>query len=98
MYIKNGIAYAGEQEPSIRVNGVRPLDDYMLWMRFSNGEERMLDCKPLLRDPAFAPLADMAVFRGVYIDYGLPVWMDGEIDISPEYVFGESTLQSVTSA
>ena len=90
MYIKNGIVYAGEEEPMLKICGVRPMDNYNLWMRFSSGEERILDFKPLLSSPAFMPLRDTAAFKNVYIDYGVPVWMDGEIDISPEYLYAHS--------
>ena len=87
MYIKDGIAYAGEQAPAIKVSGVRPLDDFRLWVRFNTGEAKVSDLKPLLDTPAFAPLADKAVFDGVYIDYGVTVWNDGEIDIAPEALY-----------
>ena len=87
MYIKDGIAYAGEQAPAIKVSGVRPLDDFRLWVRFNTGEAKVFDFKPLLDKPAFAPLADKAVFDGEYIDYGVTVWNDGEIDIAPEALY-----------
>ncbi len=87
MYIKDGIAYAGEQAPAIKVSGVRPLDDFRLWVRFNTGEAKVFDFKPLLDKPAFAPLADKAVFDGVYIDYGVTVWNDGDIDIAPEALY-----------
>ena len=44
MYIKDGIAYAEDQTPPIKVCGVRPKEDYVLWLRFSTGEERLFDC------------------------------------------------------
>lgn len=37
MYVVNGIAYAGEPSPAIKVCGVRPLDDFKLWIRFNPG-------------------------------------------------------------
>ena len=91
MYISNGIAYAGEQEPVIKVCGVRPLDDFKLWVRFNTGEAKIFDFKPFLDYPAFAPLADKDVFRAVYIDYGVTVWNDGNIDIAPETLYREGT-------
>lgn len=87
MYIKDGIAYAGEEKPILKVNGVRPMDGHQLWVRFNTGEDKVYDFTPLLGKGAFAPLADEAVFRGVYIDYGIPVWMDGDIDIAPEELY-----------
>lgn len=87
MYISDGIAYAGEQTPAIKVCGVRPMKDYKLWLRFTTGEAKVFDFKPLLRQSAFAPLEDVNTFAGVYIDYGVTVWNDGDIDISPEYLY-----------
>ena len=76
MYIKNGIAYAGEQKQPLKISGVRPLDDYKLWLRFNNGEVKVFD---------FA--IDNSVFNSVYIDFGVTVWNDGDIDIAPEYLY-----------
>lgn len=98
MYIVDGIAYAGEQVKPIKVSGVRPMVDYMLWVRFSNGEVRIVDFKPLIKTPAFAPLADMEKFKEVYIDYGIPVWMDGDIDIGPDFLYENSVPQDTVSA
>lgn len=87
MYIKNGIAYAGEQAPLLKISGVRPLDDFNLWVRFNNGEAKIFDFKPLLKEPGYMPLQDVKVFSEVYIDYGCTVWKDGDIDIAPEYLY-----------
>lgn len=87
MYIVNDIAYANDQTMPIRVWGVRPLSDHRLWLRFSDGSEKIFDFKPLLQDAAFSPLQDETVFRSAYIDYGTVVWCDGEIDIGPDYLY-----------
>ena len=86
MYIKNGIAYAESREPILEVVSVRALDNHMLWLRFSNGESKEFDFKPLLDKPAYTPLKDKAIFNDVYVDYGCTVWKNGEIDIAPEYL------------
>lgn len=91
MYIENGIAYAGEKKAPLKISGVRPMEDYTLWVRFSNQEEKIFDFKGLLSTPAFAPLKDEALFRSVYIDYGCTVWAGGEIDIAPEYLYKHGT-------
>ena len=98
MYIKNGIAYAEDPQAEITISGVRPMNDHLLWVRFSTGEAKVFDFKPLLDAPAFAPLADDEIFRDVYIDYGFPVWMDGDIDIAPEYLYEHSISQGTESA
>ncbi len=87
MYIRDGIAYAGDPTPILKVIGVRPLANYILWVRFSTGETKTFDFKPLLNDPCFKPLNNVDTFRGVYIDYGCTVWNDGDIDIAPEYLY-----------
>ena len=87
MYIVNGIAYAGEPEPMLAVVGVFPLEGHRLRVRFSTGETRIYDFKPLLKLPAFVPLADEKVFSVVGIDGGVPIWKDGEIDIAPEELY-----------
>lgn len=87
MYIKNGIAYAGDPTPLMKVSGVRPLDDYKLWVRFNTGEAKIFDFLPLLDTPGYAPLRDARTFREVYIDCGVAVWSDGDIDIAPEYLY-----------
>lgn len=87
MYIKDGIAYAGEQQPPIMVSGVRPMSDHRLWLRFNTGEAKVFDFTPLLQDAAFAPLKDPSVFASVYIDYGVTVWNGGDIDIAPTYLY-----------
>ena len=91
MYIIDGIAYAGERTRAIRVSGVKPLPDYKLWLRFNTGEIRIFDFKPLLSSAGFAPLNDVETFREVYIDYGVTTWLDGDVDIDPEYLYEQST-------
>jgi hypothetical protein len=86
MYTKNGIVYA-EKETLLKVNGVRPLKGHKLWVRFTTGETKIFDFTPLLSLPAFAPLKDEETFKNVYIDYGVTVWNDGDIDIAPEELY-----------
>lgn len=90
MYIIDGIAYAGEPVHPVKVSGVKPLPDYRLWIRFDNGEMRVFDFKPLLDKAGFAPLKDVKLFSGVYIDYGVATWQNGDIDIAPDYLYENS--------
>jgi hypothetical protein len=56
MYIKDDVAYADEPEPLLKVVGVKVMDEYGLWLRFSNHEEHLFDMKQLLLYPAFNKL------------------------------------------
>lgn len=87
MYITDGIAHAGEIEPPLKICGVRPLDNYKLWLRFNTGEEKTVDFSRELDFPVYAPLKDENLFRSVYIDHGILVWDDGSIDVAPEYLY-----------
>lgn len=87
MYIKDGIAYAGEPEKTINVKSIRPLDDFKLWVRFNNDETKVFDFVPLLTSPAFTPLQNKSVFDKAYVDYGVVVWNNGAIDIAPETLY-----------
>ena len=98
MYIIGDIAYAGELKPMLKVTGVRALKDFQLWVRFNNGETRIFDFKPLLKTHAYAPLSDPKKFNEVYIDYGVPVWNCGDIDIAPESLYENGAVAEDISA
>lgn len=87
MDVLDGIVYAGNPTSTITVCEVRPLDDYRLWARFNTGEAKIFDFKPLLHASAFSLLVNEEVFRAVYIDYGVTVWNNGDIDIAPEVLY-----------
>ena len=96
--IINGIAYAGEPEQPVRVESVGALDGWRLRLRFSTGEVKIFDFSPLLDAPCFRPLQDESLFRSVSLDHGVPVWLDGEIDIAPERLWLDSFPEETTAA
>jgi hypothetical protein len=69
--------------------GVRPLEDYRLFITFDNGEERIFDVKPYLSDVFFAPLKNISVFNTVKINPLSVEWMN-DIDIAPEELYLDS--------
>ncbi len=91
MYELNGIVYAGNPKPLIRVCEVNVLDCYKLSVSFTNGETRIFDFTELLELPCFQPLKDVEVFKKAYVEYGTVCWNNGSIDIAPEtlYLDGE---------
>ena len=90
MYEVNGIVYAGtpdNHQEVLTVSKIRALADYKLRVRFSTGEEKNYNFKPLLKYPVFRPLKNKALFERVRIKYGAPVLNNGEIDIDPECLY-----------
>jgi len=95
MFIVNGVAYAGTPETyaeEITVTSVKPLKDYKLLLRFSTGEKKEYDVRPLLKIPLYEPLKDKALFNKVRARYGAPVWNNGKIDIAPETLYEDGVL------
>ncbi len=96
MYIKNDIAYAGEEQTIIKVKSVRALDDYKLMIRFSDDLKKIFDFTSYLQYEAYKPLISIEMFKGAYVDYGTVVWNEGEIDISPETLYLKGVIVNDT--
>jgi hypothetical protein len=67
---------------------VTPLSDYRLKVTFENGETKIFDVKPYLKDDFWKPLNDKALFESVYVD-GSIAWSEN-LDIAPEEVWHKS--------
>jgi len=91
MLIQGEIVYADKMEPLLKVVSVRALEGHLLWLRFSDNEERVFDARPLFEYPVFARLKNPETFKSVYLDYGVPTWCNGEIDVAPESLYEESS-------
>lgn len=87
MYIRDNVAYAGNAPETLKVIKATPVDPYILKLTFNNGVEKTFNFETLFKFECFKPLTDKTVFKSIKIDRGIPVWLDGEIDISPEYIF-----------
>jgi hypothetical protein len=78
-----------------KIISINYLDDYKLEAEFANGECRIYDFSSQLDFPAFKPLKDKSIFSKVSLDRGIPVWLDGEIDIAPETLYYDGVVPSV---
>lgn len=66
----------------------RPMDGYVLHLTLNDGCQRIFDCLPLIEKYSlFAPLRDKAVFDSFDLDGWTVCWLDGSIDIAPEYIY-----------
>ena len=89
MFILNGIVYASERPENIEITQATPLEDMMMILTFSTGEQRLFDAT-VLTGPAFQPLTDTKVFNSCKIVNGVVTWMDEEIDCAPEFMYEHS--------
>ena len=69
-----------------RVKQVKPQNNYMLHIWFSNGEEGIFDMKPYLDFGVFSELKDMSVFNTVHSD-GLSIEWVNEVSLCPDTVY-----------
>ena len=84
-----------ESLTNVQIVDVKPLEDMMMILTFSTGEQRLFDAT-VLSGPAFEPLSDERIFKGCKIVDGVVTWMDEEIDCSPEYMYEKSYPYNVT--
>ena len=78
-----------------RVTSVVPENHSRLRLRFSNGEERIYDCSPLLDFGVFTELRDPAYFRQVVAAGGTVVWPH-EQDICPDTLYEDSVPENAS--
>lgn len=79
----------------IRVYSVLPGEDYLLRLKFTNGETRCFDMKPYLHLTVYRRLENRGFFALARADYGTVVWPD-EIDIAPETLYAHSVPVETT--
>ena len=66
-----------------RVKEVFPLENYLLQLVFTNGEEGVFDVKPWLDKGVFKELKDTELFKNAHVILGTVSW-NNEIDLSPD--------------
>jgi hypothetical protein len=73
-------------EPLLDVIQVKATADYLLYLKFENGEDRVFDMMPYLGKKPFSNLKGSPLFILARVDYGTVVW-PGNIDIAPETLY-----------
>ena len=70
---------------------VRAIEKYKIYIKFKNGEEKILDMKEMLDKKYYQKLKDYEYFKNVKISKtGITLeWEDGE-DIAPENLYYDS--------
>ncbi len=65
---------------------VTPNDDYIISVKFDNGEEKKFDVKPYIKGDWYGRLRDTAYFKAVKTDGYTVTWPDGQ-DICPDELY-----------
>lgn len=69
------------------ITNAQYLGEYRLELTFSNGKVKVFDAKDYIAShPLFAALKDQKVFRKFELDGWTVSWLNGKLDISPEYL------------
>jgi hypothetical protein len=73
----------------LAIKNVKPLDNYLLLLKFENGEEKIFDIKPYLNIGKFQELKDKKLFKSVKISFDTIEW-DNHLDLDPEFLYQKS--------
>lgn len=79
-----------------RVQTVQATDDYQLILQFTDGQQGIYDCTPLLDFGVFKELRDKQYFKRVTVDSGTVVWPN-EQDICPDTLYLEAVKVEIAS-
>ena len=65
---------------------VIPMDNYIVNVKFDNGEEKKFDVNRYINGEWYGNLKDVAYFKSVSVDGYTIVWPDGQ-DICPDELY-----------
>ena len=73
----------------IWITAAKVLEGHKLHLTFNNGACKVFDFAQVLAKgmPIFEPLKNLTVFRNIVLDGWTVTWLDGTIDIAPEYLY-----------
>lgn len=86
MYEKDGIVYAGNSPVVKKVIFAEYQINHIIRVAFNTGEVVDVDFSHGFAGNAFEPLRDKKTLRQFEIMNGILTWMDGDIDVAPEYL------------
>lgn len=71
-----------------RIEDAKYIEDYRLYIRFSDGSEGELDFEKELTGEIFEPLKDISFFKKFTVDHDIHtiVWPNGA-DFAPEFLY-----------
>jgi len=82
-----------------RVEHFEIVGPYTLTLRFADGSQQRIDCRPVLEGEVFGPLQDLQIFNTVELDptFGTLQWPNGA-DFDPETLHDWPTYREELAA
>ena len=71
---------------------IKVLENYKIWIKFKNGEEKIFDIKKYVDQKFYQKLKDKKYFEKVKIAGNTIEWENGE-DIAPENLYYDSIVE-----
>ncbi len=65
---------------------IKPLDNYRIWLKFSDGEEKVVNVKPFLGKGISKDLLDIKIFKTVFIEPGGGIAWENGFDFCPNFL------------
>lgn len=65
---------------------LKVLEDYRIWIKFADGDEKVINFRPLIGKGFTAELLDMENFRKVFIEPGGGLSWENGYDFCPNYL------------
>lgn len=92
MRILDDIVYAdgNDYKDNLKIIQIKIISELSMLVTFSNDEKRIFDLQEIVKYPAYEKLKNFEIFRNAYIEHGMIVWDNGNIDIAPETVYKNS--------
>jgi hypothetical protein len=78
-----------------RIVEVRPLENYRIWLKFSDGTQGDVDLTDLAGRGVFTAWSDRDVFTAVRVEEGGGIEWPGEIDMCPDALYVRLTGKAV---
>ena len=68
------------------VINIKPLDNYTIWLKFSDGEEKVVNIKPFIGKGFTKELLEVNKFNQVFIESGGGIGWDNGFDFCPNFL------------
>ena len=70
----------------IEVTKIKTLDNYLIWLRFSDGEEKVVNLEPFIGKGFTKELLDRQKFKQIFIEPGGGIAWENGFDFCPNFL------------